>query len=763
MVLWCSTLSCVLVASTVTEIPVNDVQPGVREPAGGGPTKEPVRTGETLEDEMENQENVLTQLLGDYDKVKSLSEGSDCRCKCVVRPLSRSACQRIEEGSARAGDFYTVETVTAGPDCKKCACIAPPSALNPCEGDYRFKKLQEAGKDDINLSAIMDLLEGALYGMDLLKLHSVTTKLLDRVDNIEKAFNRTERVSVKTRSSEEKEREKERRAQLRIEKRKRMGDLERSLKKDAAAAYANTEKKYEERYVGGKGSNRPVLKRSQPEARDGSDQSVKGRWAGPNGSVIRGVTFYKAEPVEEGGAEETAVENIPSRKGSIDLLIHHQPPRPTLPAAGAGVSKDPPVSRPPAPERSNGQGTPDQLSTSEASLATSQPSSTPLTTTTTTKQPKITTTQPTTTTKRKTTTTTTTTNQPTTTTSTTTTQKTTTTTSPPPPSTTTTAATTTTTTPATGPIHPSQRDPAQLPSLSQSLAVAPSLPTRAKTRLSWTESPADAAPTTPKDPGECKDTLATILDPVTVNTYGQSEGAWMKDPKGNGQVIYVTNNHYGNNLLEFRDLDNFRQGQVSNSYKLPYSWMGTGHVVYHGSFYYNRAFSRDIIKFNLRGRYVAAWTTLQDAVLLEAEGGLSGAPWGWEGQSEMELAVDEGGVWLLYPALDLEGFHQEVIVLSRLNPRDLRSEATFRTGLRRRYYGNSFLICGVLYAVDSYNRPNANVSYAFDTHTNTQMVPRLPFSSNYSLTAQLDYNPMDRKLYAWDNGHQVNYDVIFAY
>lgn len=29
--------------------------------------------------------------------------------------------------------------------------MAPPSAVNPCEGEYRFKKLQDASKDDIKV------------------------------------------------------------------------------------------------------------------------------------------------------------------------------------------------------------------------------------------------------------------------------------------------------------------------------------------------------------------------------------------------------------------------------------------------------------------------------------------------------------------------------------------------------------------------------------------------------------------------------------
>ncbi|KAJ3599888.1 hypothetical protein NHX12_033842 [Muraenolepis orangiensis] len=594
-----------------------------------------------------DHDHILSQLLGDYDKVKAISEGSDCRCKCVVRPLSRSACRRIEEGSATAQDFYTVETITSGPHCK-CACVAPPSAVNPCEGEFRLKKLREADKENVKLSAIIDLLEGSFYGLDLLKLHSVTNKLVDRVEKIEKMASlkhtgaEAQPLAAPLAQPRVTDRPPAAGPALHLGLEQKTNSL--SQKSERAAAYHGPDARYEERFVEGPGAlptevKRPdhamqeksVLTPKEETPPQGASKVLKGA---ANGMIIRGMTFYKSEPdpmvADDGEPGENFFEYHGfSGDGPVDLFIEEQLLQPRAP------------SQPRVRMR--------------AALREPRPQTT----------------------------------------------------------------------------SPRKHD----------------------------DSPGECTEHETTDGGQCQDTLATISEPVTHHTYGKSQGAWMKDPKSNGDKIYVADYFYGNTLLEFPNMEVFKQGRSTSSYKLPYNWIGTGHVVYGGAFYYNRAFSRDIIKYDLRRRYVAAWTLLDNAVFEDL------SPWEWRGHSNIDFSVDESGLWILYPALDEEGFLEEVIVLSRLDPSDLSQDqqTTWRTALRRNHYGNCFLVCGVLYSVDSYDRRDAKLAYALDTHTHTQMVPGMLFVNSYNYTTQVDYNPKEGVLYAWDNGHQVTYNVTFAY
>uniref|UniRef100_G3NH66 Olfactomedin like 2A n=1 Tax=Gasterosteus aculeatus aculeatus TaxID=481459 RepID=G3NH66_GASAC len=526
-----------------------------------------------------------SKIFGETEPVRMTSEGSDCRCKCIMRPLSKDACLRLRSGSVRVEDFYTVETVSAGSDCK-CSCTAPPSSLNPCENEWKMEKLKKQAPELLKLQSMVDLLEGTLYSMDLMKVHSYINKVVSQMNNLEE--------TIKTNLT-------------------RDNDFVR----DSMMSLTNQFKRYENY------SN--VMMSIKKEISSLSLQLLQ-----------KDASESRTQDTNDEKAKDTL--KVPNKKTSAAKLLP-KPPKEKV------VKPKKEVIKPGKPAK------PDP--TAKAKVAGHQP------------------------------------------------------------------------------------------------GVVRGITYYKAAKTDEDEHRGNIL--------NCEGTLASIDQPEKQHSYGRNEGAWMKDPLAKDSKIYVTNYYYGNNLVEFRNLDNFKQGRWSNLFKLPYNWIGTGHVVYNGAFYYNRAFTKNIIKYDLRMRYVAAWTLLHDVVYEDT------TPWKWRGHSDIDFAVDESGLWVIYPSMDYDYNQQEMIVISKLDPGDLslKKETTWRTGLKRNSYGNCFIICGVLYAVNVYNQKEGEVNFAYDTHTNTDAIPRLPFTNEYSFTTQIDYNPKERVLYAWDNGHQLIYRVNF--
>ncbi|XP_018588362.2 olfactomedin-like protein 2A [Scleropages formosus] len=622
-----------------------------------------------------------SKIFGETEPVRMTSEGSDCRCRCIMRPLTRDACSRLRSGSARPEDFYTVETVSSGSDCR-CSCTAPPSSLNPCENEWKMDKLKKQAPELLKLQSMVDLLEGTLYSMDLMKVHSYINKVVTQMNNLEETirtnltrendFVRDSVVALKDQLKRY-----ENYSDIMVSIKKEINSLGlQLLQKDAASPDSKTQEtavgkgKETTKYPSKKTqSSKPPTKPSKekPEklakskkesarpakAAKPADPTAKAKAAAHQPGVIRGITYYKAEDTEQSSSSRENAGR--AHIANVDKMVQSE-------------------------HWSHGSDTiPDNTV-----APTAAPTTTRIATTT---------------------------------------------------SSTTKPASSTTTMTVAGPERPAPTIALVLDNSNNSSRTFEN----------------QAEP-------ECEGTIASVELPKKHHSYGRNEGAWMKDPVAKDSKIYVTNYYYGNNLVEFRNLENFKQGRWSNLYKLPYNWIGTGHVVYNGAFYYNRAFTKNIIKYDLRMRYVAAWTLLHDVVYEDT------TPWKWRGHSDIDFAVDESGLWVIYPGVDDDYSQQEFIVISKLDPGDLsvRKETTWRTGLKRNSYGNCFIVCGVLYAVDVYNQKEGEVSYAYDTHTGTEAFPQLAFVNEHAFTTQIDYNPKEKVLYAWDNGHQLTYHLNFV-
>uniref|UniRef100_A0AAZ3PAT1 Myocilin n=1 Tax=Oncorhynchus tshawytscha TaxID=74940 RepID=A0AAZ3PAT1_ONCTS len=271
-----------------------------------------------------------------------------------------------------------------------------------------------------------------------------------------------------------------------------------------------------------------------------------------------------------------------------------------------------------------------------------------------------------------------------------------------------------------------------------------------------TEIPAPS-PEGPEDSTGCGE-LISIGEPVShrkADSIAGKYGVWMQDPEAvapyGGKMVWRidTVGSEVRQLFGYEDMDQLSKGFPSKVLLLPEPVESTGATLYRGSLYYQRRRSRTLLRYDLVSESIAARRDLPHA-------GFHGQfPYSWGGYTDVDLGVDEQGLWAVYSTNKAKG----AIVVSQLDPHSLAVKRSWETSIRKTSVANSFVICGRLYTVASYTAPNTTINFMFDTATGQGKEVALPFRNKYRYNSMVDYNHAQRKLFAWDNFHIVSYDV----
>ncbi|XP_028310687.1 adhesion G protein-coupled receptor L1 isoform X4 [Gouania willdenowi] len=258
----------------------------------------------------------------------------------------------------------------------------------------------------------------------------------------------------------------------------------------------------------------------------------------------------------------------------------------------------------------------------------------------------------------------------------------------------------------------------------------------------------------------CPGTLLRVQAPSSQQEAEHQAGAWCKDPLQSGDRLYVMpwTPYRTDMLFEYASWEDFKQSRPTTTYKLPNRVDGTGFVVYDGAVFYNKERTRNIVKYDLRTRIKSGEAIVTNANYHDT------SPYRWGGKSDIDLAVDESGLWVIYATESNNGR----LVVSQVNPYTLRFEGTWETSFDKRLASNAFMACGVLYAVRSVYQDDDSEAggdlllYAYNTNRGREEPVSIPFPNPYQYISSVDYNPRDNQLYVWNNYNVLRYPLEFG-
>ncbi|XP_036390201.1 olfactomedin-like protein 3B [Megalops cyprinoides] len=253
---------------------------------------------------------------------------------------------------------------------------------------------------------------------------------------------------------------------------------------------------------------------------------------------------------------------------------------------------------------------------------------------------------------------------------------------------------------------------------------------------------------------DCKDMVSSIKAMKIVKRMGGPKGMWTKDTVNRSTKVYIFNGTAEGTLYEFasvRELAASADMSSGRSIELPFLWSGTGHAIYNGYAYYVKEGKEfQLIKYDLQNSSVA------DSAVFPAEAQVP--VYTLSPETYIDLAADEEGLWALYATKD----NERNICLAKMDPDTLDMEDMWDTPCPRENAEAAFIICGTVYVVYNTKLPSrSRVQCIFDINdmVTSEEAPLLYFPRRYSTHSSLKYNPLEKLIYAWDDGYQILYKM----
>ncbi|KAK2878286.1 hypothetical protein Q8A67_019077 [Cirrhinus molitorella] len=242
---------------------------------------------------------------------------------------------------------------------------------------------------------------------------------------------------------------------------------------------------------------------------------------------------------------------------------------------------------------------------------------------------------------------------------------------------------------------------------------------------------------------------------------GYIYGGWGKDTKplpGSENMYWysASSDTLVSRITQYSDYYKLIMRQAFKTHELyvanRYDWRGLGnnYVVRENTLYFQYRSPFSMGKLNMTS------STIANRVIPKASAQFS---YHYSGNQNLDFAADESGLWVTYATDESKG----KLVLGKINEQSFQVEEVWQTSIYKPSVGNTFMVCGVMYATRSVDSKTEEIFYTFDTRTEQESYVSVPFEKFQEFYAYLDYNPTDQKLYMFNNGYYVTYHVWFNY